>query len=89
MSPVEKKLLALYVAIKTIRKTSLYGHNKSVNIEWPTVGDLLQMANSIPFKMIGLKYQKSTTHSKFFGAFQVILSNGMSSPVFNSKNTNG
>ncbi len=77
------------MAVKTIRKTDLYGMYKSVNIEWPTVGDLLQMANSIPFKMIGLKYKKSTTNTNRFGAFQVILSNGMSSPVFNSKNTNG
>ena len=39
--------------------------------------------------MIDLKYQNSTKFNSYFGAFQVILSNGISSPVFNADSTNG
>ena len=70
-----------------MRKTGLYGFNSDENIEWPTANDLLQMANNFPTKIKDLKY-KSDTGLKGFGAFQVILSNGMSSPVFNADSTN-
>ena len=83
---------ALEVAIKTMRKTSLYGKDTNcssrVRIEWPKANDLLQMANNIPTKISDLKHKISTTHPNFFGAFQVILSNGMSSPAFNVSGNN-
>ena len=60
-----------------MRKTGLYGVDTNVNIEWPTASDLLQMAKNIPFKIRDLKFKKSTAYNQLFGAFQVILSNGM------------
>ena len=72
-----------------MRKTGLYGSNSDVNVEWPTANDLMQMAKNIPTGIRDLKYCKSTYLSgRFFGAFQVILSNGMTSPVFNAADTN-
>jgi hypothetical protein len=71
-----------------MRKTGLFGNDTRVNMEWPTAGDLLQMANNVPTQIIDLKYRKSYINGNFFGAFQVILSNGISSPVFSADNTN-
>ena len=68
-----------------MRKTGSYGHTagKPVNFEFPTPQDLLQMAkNNIAIKVKDLKYRKSTSMSSWFGGFQLILSNGVSSPVF-------
>ena len=71
-----------------MRKTGLYGYDTGVNTEYPKAGDLLHMVNNIPKKIKDLKYKKSTTNGIRFGAFQVILSNGMVSPVFNCTKTN-
>ena len=71
-----------------MRKTGLYGKSTSgPYIEWPTASDLLQMVKNIPNKIKDLKHKKST-NPDYFGAFQVILSNGMSSPVFTVSGTN-
>ena len=73
-----------------MRKTGLYGFGTKVNFQWPTAEDLLQMTD-IPTKMKDLMYKKSTKYSEFnfhFDAFQVILSNGVSSPVFDPISTN-
>ena len=68
-----------------MRKTGLYGDNDYVTIQWPTKKDLLEMLKDIPRKIKHLKYKKS---GDYFGAFQVVLSNGISSPVFNTDSTN-
>ena len=68
-----------------MRKTGQYGGGDAFNIEWPTAIDILLRANNIPIKIKDLKYQESTEDSKLFGAFQVILSNGISSPVLNQR----
>jgi hypothetical protein len=47
------------------------------------------MANNLPTNLRDLKYQKSTINGKFFGAFQVILSNGVASPVFKARPDDG
>ena len=61
-----------------MRKTGLFGYSSSVNIEWPTAKDLMDMLKNIPTKITDLKYQKSTWGSGTrFGAFQVTLSNGV------------
>jgi hypothetical protein len=70
-----------------MRKTGLYGKGTKENVMWPTESDLLKMITNIPTKIIDLNHQKSTTDSGLFGAFQVILSNGISSPVFNAAST--
>ena len=62
-----------------MRKTGLYGDNDYVTIQWPTKKDLLEMLKDIPRKIKHLKYKKS---GDYFGAFQVVLSNGVASPVF-------
>ena len=71
-----------------MRKTGLYGIRSDVNVEWPTANDLLQMAKNIPSKIKDLKHKRSNFHTACFGAFQVILSNGISSPVFNAEKEN-
>ena len=55
---VEKplSLRALEAAIKTMRKTGLYGYNTDFNMEWPLASDLLQMAKNFPMKIRELKY---------------------------------
>ena len=68
-----------------MRKTVCYGLNTRgpVNFEFPTPQDLLQISkNNIAIKVKDLMYKKSTGSSKYFGGFQLILSNGVSSPVF-------
>ncbi len=41
------------------------------------------MLKSTPnIKVADLKYKKKSDHSSWFGGFQLILSNGTSSPVF-------
>ncbi len=47
------------------------------------------MANNLPTNIRDLKYQKSTKNSSFFGAFQVILSNGVVSPLFKAHSDDG
>jgi hypothetical protein len=48
------------------------------------------MAKNFPIRIIDLKYQRSTAFDgEHFGAFQVTLSNGISSPVINASTTNG
>ena len=69
-----------------MRKSSCYGlENKSVDFEWPKPSDLRQMANKKLIKLAQLNYNQGSTRSDRFGAFQVILSNGESSPVFAAK----
>jgi hypothetical protein len=51
--------------------------------------DFLQMANSLPTNLRDIKYQKSSCNSNFFGAFQIILSNGVASPVFIARSDDG
>ena len=47
------------------------------------------MANNLPTNLKDLKYQSSAYNSNYFGAFQVILSNGMASPVFKANSNDG
>ncbi len=47
------------------------------------------MANNLPTNLRDLKYQKSIHDKRFFGAFQVILSNGVASPVFKARPDDG
>ncbi len=79
MQPAEKQLQALQAAVKTIRKTGLYGKNDEVTIQWPKEKDLLEMVKNIPRKIKHFKYKNS---ANFFRAFQVVLSNDVASPVF-------
>ena len=60
VSPAEKALLVLEAAVKTMRKTGLFGKGSKVNIEWPKAKDLMEMLKNIPTKITDLKYQKST-----------------------------
>ena len=45
----------------------------------------MAMPRNLPIKVIDLKYKQSSADSDYFGAFQLILSNGTSSPVFTAK----
>ncbi len=70
-----------------MRKTECYGDNcKQHDFEWPKEYDLLHMLKNMPIKVKDLKYNKTGYR---FGAFQLILSNGTSSPVFIAKTCNG
>ncbi len=60
MQLTQKQLQALQAAVKTMRKTGLYGHNDTVTIQWPTEKDILEMLKDIPRKIMHLKYKKVT-----------------------------
>ena len=71
-----------------MRKTACYGRNNyPVDFEWPKENDLLQMLLNGPMRIKDLKYRKTPAGSRF-DAFQLLLSNGISSPVFAAKDTN-
>ena len=68
-----------------MRNTPCHGHNanKPVNFQFPTAQELLQMLkDNIAIKLKDLKYKQNTFDKNYFGGFQVILSNGVASPVF-------
>ncbi len=72
-------------AVATMRNTPCHGYNynKPVNFQFPTAQELLQMLkDNIAIKLKDLKYKQNTFDKRFFGGFQVILSNGVASPVF-------
>ncbi len=72
-----------------MRKTGLYGYDSEVNFEWPKVEDLKKMVKNLPTGIKYLKYQRCTMNTEYFGAFQLTLSNGLESPIFNASGTNG
>jgi len=82
----EKYLQAPEAAITSIRKTECWGRKDyALNFEWPTKQELLEMLKSTPnIKVADFKYKIKSDDKNWFGAFQLILSNGKSSPVFTS-----
>ena len=69
-----------------MRKTVCFGRNtNTVDFEWPKPSDLRKMSKKTLIKLAKLNYKISFTQTNRFGAFQVVLSNGESSPVFLSK----
>jgi hypothetical protein len=78
------KLQTFEMVIRSVRKSECWGRNYyAINFEWPTAQDLLQMLKTTPnIKVADLKYKKKDGNSSWFGGFQLILSNGTSSPVF-------
>ena len=68
-----------------MRKTPFYGWDHSVDFEWPKANDLMQMLNNTKIRIKELKYQPRPPGNDVFGAFQVILKNGVSSPIFTAK----
>jgi hypothetical protein len=66
----------------------MYGKNSNINFEWPKVNDLRNMVKNIPRKIADFRHKTSTTYKDLFGAFQVVLSNGMASPVFKGGDEN-
>ena len=75
---------ALKAAVQTIRKTGYFGCNQCpIYFEWPTANDLLNMPKNISIKLAELKHKiYSHSNADAFGAFKVILSNGISLPIF-------
>ena len=72
-----------------MRRTECYGYaGNKPDFEWPTPNDLLQMSKNIAIKIQALKYKICSKDKEVFGAFQVILSNGTSSPVLAAKGEN-
>ncbi len=47
--------------------------------------DLKKMVQNMPTKIIDFKHKTNTGFSSCFGAFQVVLSNGIASPVMKGK----
>jgi hypothetical protein len=85
-APDDQQLKALEAAIRSIRRTGCFGNGIGiVTFEWPKVDDLRKMVENMPTKIADFRHSKSTTNSKFFGAFQVALSNGMASPEMQGK----
>ncbi len=81
-APFDQQLAALEAAIKSMRRTPLYGINSNINFEWPKMEDLRNMVKNMPKKIADFRHKTYTNNSRYFGAFQVVLSNGMASPVF-------
>jgi hypothetical protein len=44
------------------------------------------MVENMPTKIADFRYAKSTVNSIAFGTFQVVLSNGMASPLMKAEN---
>jgi hypothetical protein len=86
VAPFDKQLAAHEAAIKSIRRTGLYGYNSNFSFEWPKAEDLQKMVKNMPKKIADFRHKTSTTEKDFFGAFQVVLSNGMASPVVKAIN---
>ncbi len=81
-APFDQQLAALEAAIKSIRRTPLYGFGSGIGFEWPKVEDLQNMVKNMPKKIEDFRHKTCTSDTNYFGAFQVVLSNGMASPVF-------
>jgi hypothetical protein len=82
----KKRKQALETAIQTMRKSVCFGRNSNPeDFEWPKPSDLRKMSKKTLIKLAKLNYNIDSTGRRF-GAFQVVLSNGESSPVFLSKN---
>ena len=74
-------------AMKTIRKLPLLGYTENnkltINFVWPEEQAMLQMPEDKPIEAVGFNWHKNDSDNGiFFGALQVILSNGQTSPVF-------
>jgi hypothetical protein len=82
----DKRIYALNEAISTLRKTTCFGDNRfPIGFEWPSPINILQMPKYVPIYIVDLKYKLNTGLIDGFCAFQVVLSNGESSPVFTAK----
>jgi hypothetical protein len=57
----------------------------SDSFEWPKVDDLRKMVGNMPTKITDFRHAKSTADKNYFGAFQVVLSNGMASPLMKAE----
>jgi hypothetical protein len=72
-----------------MRRTQAYGYTEEdVDFVYPTPNDLLQMQKNIATRIKDLKFKICSNDNRFFGAFQVVLSNGVCSPVFTGKGEN-
>jgi hypothetical protein len=85
-APHDQQLKALEAAIKSIRRTGCYGGYLSVTFEWPKVDDLRKMGENMPTKIADFRYATSTSDRNYFGAVQVVLSNGIASPLMKAGN---
>ena len=56
-----------------------------IDFEWPTQEDLLRMPKDKPIKVESIQYKPCKQYNYLFGAIQVTLSNGVSSPVFTAR----
>ena len=67
-----------------MRKTECFGGNrKPFDFEWPLPTDLFNMRKNSQIKIKSLKFKKTSGNG--LGALQVILKNGISSPVLTAK----
>lgn len=76
-------------ACKTWRKLPLFGNEKEkVDFTWPTQDELLKFPADKPIQETKLKWKASQAALQCLGGFQIILSNGLSSPAFMHSSTN-
>lgn len=52
------------------------------DFKWPSTFELLEMPRDKPIEIAKLRWKKSSQNSNYFGAIQVVLTNGIKSPVF-------
>ena len=55
---------------------------------WPTQLDLLKMPLNQPVRAVKLRWKNNRQNADYFGAIQVVLSNGVESPVFFGRTQN-
>ena len=74
---------AVEVAIQSIRNLPLSGfvNGKPHDFLWPTKEDLLKMPTNQPIRAVKLRWKAKEGHTPFTGV-QVVLSNGIESPLF-------
>ena len=73
-------------AVSTLREVPVFGYNTQLpDFKWPTASDLLKMPTHTAIHVSKLRWKKSSRDNERFGAIQVVLSNGVESPLFLSK----
>ena len=71
--------------MNTLRDLPRFGDNsKVIDFRWPRVSDLLKMPTDKPIQVAKLLWKKNDKHN-FCGGIQVVLSNGIKSPLFLGK----
>jgi hypothetical protein len=66
-----------------MRKLKHFGSSvEAADFEWPKQEDMLRMPAGKPIRVVGFNWKKSDSDGKAIAGVQVILANGVTSPLF-------